>query len=87
MNAGAMEGKEVRLGTAASAYWSITTTVISNGSVNSMHDSFMPLSGMDMMLAMMVNAFYGGVGVGFLNFYHFHYHCSIYFRVNGGTNA
>ncbi|MGL1260155.1 potassium-transporting ATPase subunit KdpA, partial [Vibrio parahaemolyticus] len=36
---GSMEGKEVRFGTAASAYWSIATTVISTGSINSMHDS------------------------------------------------
>jgi K+-transporting ATPase ATPase A chain len=71
MHAGAMEGKEVRFGTPASAYWSITTTVISTGSVNSMHDSFMPLSGMNQMLAMMVNAFYGGCGVGLLNFFIF----------------
>jgi K+-transporting ATPase ATPase A chain len=71
MHAGAMEGKEVRFGTPASAYWSITTTVISTGSVNSMHDSFMPLSGMNQMLAMMVNAFYGGCGVGILNFFIF----------------
>jgi len=71
MHAGAMEGKEVRFGTPASAYWSILTTVISTGSVNSMHDSFMPLSGMNQMLAMMVNAFYGGCGVGLLNFYIF----------------
>lgn len=70
-SAGSMEGKEVRFGSAASAYWSIATTVISTGSVNSMHDSFTPLSGMNQMLAMMVNAFYGGVGVGFLNFYLF----------------
>jgi len=68
---GAMEGKEVRFGAAASAYWSIATTVISTGSVNAMHDSFMPLSGMTQMLGMMVNCFYGGVGVGFLNFYIF----------------
>lgn len=66
---GSMEGKEVRFGSAASAYWSIATTVISTGSVNAMHDSFTPLSGMNQMLAMMVNAFYGGCGVGFLNFY------------------
>jgi len=66
---GNMEGKEVRLGSAASAFWGITTTVTSNGSVNSMHDSFMPLSGMFAMLGMMINAFYGGVGVGFLNFF------------------
>lgn len=68
---GNMEGKEVRFGPAASAYWSIATTVISTGSVNSMHDSFMPVSGMNQLLGMMVNCFYGGVGVGFLNFYIF----------------
>ena len=66
---GSMEGKEVRFGSAASAYWGITTTVTSNGSVNAMHDSFTPLTGMFALLGMMVNSFYGGVGVGFLNFY------------------
>ncbi|SUX44123.1 potassium-transporting ATPase subunit KdpA [Chryseobacterium indoltheticum] len=66
---GAMEGKEVRFGAAASGFWSIVTTVISTGSVNSMHDSAMPLSGMTQMLAMMVNAFYGGDGVGILNIF------------------
>lgn len=66
---GAMEGKEVRFGPASSAYWSIVTTIISTGSVNSMHDSSMPLSGMMQMLGMMVNAFYGGCGVGILNYY------------------
>jgi K+-transporting ATPase ATPase A chain len=68
---GAMEGKEVRFGAAASAYWGITNTVISCGSVNSMHDSHMPISGMAELLGMMTNAFYGGVGVGFLNFFVF----------------
>lgn len=68
---GAMEGKEVRFGAAASGFWSIATTVISTGSVNSMHDSAMPLSGTMQLLAMMVNAFYGGCGVGWLNFYIF----------------
>jgi potassium-transporting ATPase potassium-binding subunit len=71
MTAGAMEGKEVRFGSASSAYWSIVTTVISTGSVNSMHDSFMPVSGMNQLLGMMVNCFYGGCGVGILNFYIF----------------
>lgn len=70
-NLGSMEGKEIRFGSPASAYWSIATTVISTGSVNSMHDSFTPLSGMNQMLAMMINAFYGGCGVGMLNFYVF----------------
>ncbi len=68
---GAMEGKEVRFGAPASAYWSIATTVISTGSVNSMHDSAMPISGLNQMLAMMTNAFYGGVGVGILNYFIF----------------
>lgn len=68
---GAMEGKEVRFGPANSAYWSIVTTIISTGSVNSMHDSAMPVSGTMMLLGMMVNCFYGGCGVGILNFYIF----------------
>ena len=68
---GSMEGKEVRFGPAASAYWGITTTVTSNGSVNAMHDSMMPVSGMAQMFDMMINSFYGGVGVGYLNFYIF----------------
>ncbi len=71
MSSGAMEGKEVRFGAAASGYWSILTTVISTGSVNAMHDSYMPVSGINQMLAMMVNCFYGGKGVGILNFYIF----------------
>ncbi|MBS1625237.1 MAG: potassium-transporting ATPase subunit KdpA [Bacteroidetes bacterium] len=71
LHSGAMEGKEVRFGAAISAYWSIFTTVISTGSVNAMHDSYMPLSGMNQMLGMMVNCFYGGKGVGILNFYIF----------------
>jgi K+-transporting ATPase ATPase A chain len=66
---GAMEGKEVRFGPAISGYWSILTTVISTGSVNSMHDSSMPLSNLMQLLAMMVNAFYGGCGVGILNYF------------------
>ncbi|WP_295125857.1 potassium-transporting ATPase subunit KdpA [uncultured Chitinophaga sp.] len=66
---GAMEGKEVRFGPAATAYWSIVTTVISTGSVNGWHDSTMPISGMMQMLAMMTNAFYGGCGVGILNYF------------------
>lgn len=66
---GAMEGKEIRFGAAASSFWSIVTTVISTGSINSMHDSSVPLSGMTQMLAMMVNAFYGGDGAGILNIF------------------
>lgn len=68
---GSMEGKEVRIGSAASAMWGMTTTVTSNGSVNSMHDSQTPLSGMLQMLNMQINCWFGGVGVGFMNYYTF----------------
>ena len=68
---GSMEGKEVRLGSAAGALWSISTTVTSNGSVNSMHDSTMPLSGMMEMLNMQINTWFGGVGVGWMNYFTF----------------
>lgn len=70
-SSGATEGKEIRFGAAATGFWSIVTTVISTGSVNGMHDSTMPLSGMNELLSMMVNAFYGGCGVGLLNFFIF----------------
>ncbi|WP_199118043.1 potassium-transporting ATPase subunit KdpA [Pedobacter sp. ASV28] len=66
---GAMEGKEVRFGPAISAYWSTVTTIISTGSVNSMHDSTMPLTGVWLLLGMMVNSFFGGCGVGILNYF------------------
>lgn len=68
---GAMEGKEVRLGAGATALWSVTTTVTSNGSVNGMHDSTMPLSGMIQMLNMQINTWFGGVGVGWMNYFTF----------------
>lgn len=68
---GSMEGKEVRFGAAASANWATYTTCTSNGSVNAMHDSMTPIAGMTTLLGMMINCFYGGIGVGFLNFYIF----------------
>lgn len=68
---GAMEGKEVRIGAAGTALWSATTTATSNGSVNGMHDSMMPLSGAMEMLNMQINTWFGGVGVGFMNYYIF----------------
>lgn len=68
---GSMEGKETRLGAEASALWGIATTATSNGSVNAMHDSMTPISGFLQMLDMMINALYGGVGVGLLNYYIF----------------
>ena len=68
---GAMEGKEIRLGAGATGLWSIVTTVTSNGSVNGMHDSTMPLSGMIEMLNMQINTWFGGVGVGWMNYFTF----------------
>ena len=70
-NLGSMEGKEIRIGSAASAMWGMVTTVTSNGSVNSMHDSQTPLSGMMQMLNMQINCWYGGVGVGWMNYFAF----------------
>lgn len=67
----AMEGKEVRFGVPASAYWQVVTTIISTGSINSMHDSSMPMSGAMQLLGMMTNCFYGGCGVGLLNYFVF----------------
>ncbi|PZO77906.1 MAG: potassium-transporting ATPase subunit KdpA [Mesorhizobium amorphae] len=61
----AMEGKEVRFGIVNSALWAEVTTAASNGSVNSMHDSFTPLGGMIAMLNMMLGeVVFGGAGVG-----------------------
>jgi K+-transporting ATPase ATPase A chain len=62
---GNMEGKEVRFGIANSALWATATTAASNGSVNAMHDSFMPLGGLvPMWLMQLGEIIYGGVGSG-----------------------
>jgi K+-transporting ATPase ATPase A chain len=62
---GNMEGKEVRFGIANSALWATVTTSASNGSVNSMHDSFMPLGGLVPLFMMQLGEIiFGGVGSG-----------------------
>lgn len=62
---GNMEGKETRFGIAASSTWAAFTTAASNGSVNSMHDSYTPLGGMVQMLQMQLGeVIFGGVGCG-----------------------
>ncbi len=62
---GNMEGKEVRFGIVNSAIWATATTAASNGSVNSMHDSYMPLGGLvSMWLMQLGEIIYGGVGSG-----------------------
>jgi potassium-transporting ATPase potassium-binding subunit len=62
---GSMEGKETRFGVFNSILWSVTTTATSNGSVNSMHDSFSSVSGMVAMFNIMLGeVIFGGVGSG-----------------------
>jgi K+-transporting ATPase ATPase A chain len=62
---GNMEGKEVRFGAANSALWATATTAASNGSVDSMHDSYMPLGGfVPLWLIQLGEIVYGGVGSG-----------------------
>lgn len=63
--AGSMEGKEVVHGVGASALWATATTAASNGSVNAMHDSFTPLSGLPLLFLMQLGEIvFGGVGSG-----------------------
>lgn len=60
-----LEGKETRFGTTASVLWSVATTAASNGSVNAMHDSLNPLTGMIALVNMMLGeVIFGGVGAG-----------------------
>ena len=62
---GNMEGKETRFGIVTSSTWAAFTTAASNGSVNSMHDSYTPLGGMVTMLLMQLGeVIFGGVGCG-----------------------
>lgn len=62
---GNSEGKETRFGVTSSALWAVATTAASNGSVNSMHDSFTPLGGMvPMWLMLLGEVVFGGVGSG-----------------------
>ena len=63
-----MEGKEVRLGAEPSALWAALTTQTSNGSVNAMHDSVAPLTGLVTMSNMLINAIWGGIGCGLQQF-------------------
>ncbi|MEQ4573919.1 MAG: potassium-transporting ATPase subunit KdpA [Gammaproteobacteria bacterium] len=67
-SAALMEGKEVRIGADASALWAALTTQTSNGSVNAMHDSLAPLSGLVTLVDMLINAIWGGIGCGLQQF-------------------
>lgn len=62
---GNMEGKEMRFGIFDSSFWAVSTTAASNGSVNSMHDSYTPMAGMVTMVLMQLGeVVFGGVGSG-----------------------
>ncbi len=65
LDAANLEGKEVRFGIANSSLWAVATTAASNGSVNSMHDSYTPIGGMIPIILMQLGEIiFGGVGSG-----------------------
>ena len=64
-----LEGKELRFGASAGPLWATMTTATSNGSVDSMHDSLNPLTGLIPLTGMWLNVTFGGVGVGFINMF------------------
>lgn len=64
-----MEGKEQRLGVDASSFWAAITTQVNNGSVNMMHDSAAPLTGLVLLANMLINAIWGGIGCGLQQFW------------------
>ncbi|NTU59317.1 MAG: potassium-transporting ATPase subunit A [Chlorobiaceae bacterium] len=66
-----LEGKELRFGPGTAAVWAAVTTATSNGSVNCMHDSLNPLTGLVPLAGMWLNVIFGGVGVGFINMFIF----------------
>ena len=66
---GNLEGKELRFGATQSPVWAAVTTCTSNGSVNSMHSSLNPLTGLVPLAGMWFNVTFGGVGVGFLGMF------------------
>ena len=80
---GNLEGKELRFGSAAGPLWGTLTTATSNGSVNSMHDSFNPLTGLIPLAGMWLNVTFGGVGVGPDQHVPVHHRRGIYLRHDG----
>jgi K+-transporting ATPase ATPase A chain len=66
---GNLEGKELRFGATAGPLWSVLTTSTSNGSVDAMHDSLNPLTGLMPLIGMWLNEDFGGVGVGMINMF------------------
>ncbi|MEO8498443.1 MAG: potassium-transporting ATPase subunit KdpA, partial [Planctomycetota bacterium] len=70
-SSGNLEGKEMRFGSSAGPLWAVSTTATSNGSVNAMHDSLNPLTGLVAMAGMWLNVIFGGAGVGMINMFLF----------------
>ncbi|MDI9357387.1 MAG: potassium-transporting ATPase subunit KdpA [Phycisphaerales bacterium] len=68
---GSTEGVETRFGALSTSFWAITTTAVSNGSENGAIDSLHPITITSALLAMMINALFGGAGVGFMYYYMF----------------
>jgi K+-transporting ATPase ATPase A chain len=66
---GNLEGKELRIGAPGGAFWAVSTTATSNGSVSAMHDSLNPLAGLMPLIGMWLNVAFGGVGVGLVNMF------------------
>lgn len=65
---GNLEGKEARFGTLLTAAYCGENVAVPAGTIAGMHDSFMPLSGVFMLVGMQIDAFFGGLGTGFINF-------------------
>lgn len=66
---GNMEGKEVRYGSFYTAFYSGVNMVVPAGTVTGMHDSYKPISGIFMLVGMQIDAFYGGLGTGWINMF------------------
>jgi K+-transporting ATPase ATPase A chain len=66
---GNMEGKEVRFGGFYSGIYSAINMVIPAGTITGMHDSYMPLSAIGMLVGMQVDSFFGGLGTGWINMF------------------
>jgi len=64
-----LEGKEVRFGSFYSAYYSGINMAIPAGTITAMHDSYMPLSAVYMLIGMHIDAFFGGLGSGWINMF------------------
>lgn len=69
ISGGNMEGKETRFGTFLSALYAGENACVPAGTITAMHDSFMPLSGLLMMAGMQIDAFFGGLGTGWINMF------------------